>query len=896
MNPIDFAAAARLPAPGDNVAIAIRRLEAGTRVRGRSGSFSLSHTVMEGHRFAVASIPRGAALLSWGLPFGAALSDIAPGDYACNAGMLEALQGRRIDFALPQAANFADRITPYALDEASFRPAPALPLAASTRTFRGFDRGARGAGTRNHIAILGTTSRTAAFARVLAQRLSGLPRSAGFDGVVAVAHTEGGSTATPNNRDLLLRTLAGFATHPNVGALLAADYGSEVVTNRDLLAYLRSQGRPIDAVPHRFLTITGAFDRSLDEGERQAKAWAQALAREERVELSVSHLRVALQCGGSDAFSGVSGNPLAAWAARELIRHGGAANLAETDELIGAEPYVLAKVRDADTARTFLRMVERFKERAAWHGTSAEGNPSGGNKYRGLYNIVLKSIGAAMKRNPDVPLDGCLEYSQPMPGRGYWFMDSPGNDLESIAGQVASGCNLIYFITGNGSVTNFPFVPTVKIVTTTSRFALLERDMDVNAGAYQDGTSMDELGRDLFELTLAVASGQRSRGEAAGHSQVSIWRDWPQRDAADLERLLAAPTPDGRPLAVRPEAAPPVVIEALATPSGPAFDRIGLVLPTSLCSGQVARMAAERLSARGCGRRAGVSRFAALVHTEGCGVSGGPNETAYARALLGYLTHPSVAIALLLEHGCEKTHNDYMRAQLLDAGVDPGRFGFASVQLDGGIERVLERVEAWFAQQLQDRPAPTVEPVGAGALRLGILASGQVPDGAARAAARLARWVVGAGGTVVVPEGDGLAASATFAADLDIAPSPAPTLAHGQRAGQSGFHVMEAPTSHWTEIVSGLGATGVDLLLAHAGEHPLQGHPMIPLIQVSAVAAVAARYGDDLDGALAGEEGAWAPALLELVVDVASRRRRPRLWARGNTDFQLTRGRLGVSM
>ena len=195
-------------------------------MRGRDGSFSLSHTVMEGHRFAVAPIPRGVALLSWGLPFGAALGDIAPGEYVCNAGMLEALRGRRIDFALPREANFADRITPYQLDEAAFRPAPALPLAAEARTFRGFDRGARGAGTRNHIVILGTTSRTAAFARVLAQRLSGLPRSAGFDGAVAVAHTEGGGTATPNNRDLLLRTLAGFATHPNVGALLAADYGS----------------------------------------------------------------------------------------------------------------------------------------------------------------------------------------------------------------------------------------------------------------------------------------------------------------------------------------------------------------------------------------------------------------------------------------------------------------------------------------------------------------------------------------------------------------------------------------------------------------------------------------------------------------------------------------------
>jgi altronate dehydratase len=131
---------------------------------------------------------------------------------------------------------------------------------------------------------------------------------------------------------------------------------------------------------------------------------------------------------------GYSGNPLAAWVAKEVIQHGGSANLAETDELIGAENYVLEKVRDVATVTKFLTLVERFKERVGWHGHSAEGNPSGGNKYRGLYNIYLKSLGAATKRHPDVPLDAVIEYSEPMREAGYYFMDSPGNDLESIAG------------------------------------------------------------------------------------------------------------------------------------------------------------------------------------------------------------------------------------------------------------------------------------------------------------------------------------------------------------------------------------------------------------------------------------------------------------------------------
>lgn len=177
---------------------------------------------------------------------------------------------------------------------------------------------------------------------------------------------------------------------------------------------------------------------------------------------------------------------------------------------------MLQNVRDLATAQRFLAQIERFKERVGWHGHTAEGNPSGGNNYRGLYNIALKSLGAATKKHPDVRLDHVIEYGEPMVNPGYCFMDSPGNDLESIAGQVASGSSMIYFVTGNGSITNFPFVPTIKIVTTTGRYQLLSKDMDVNAGAYLDGTPMDEVGADTFELTLRVASGERSVGERAG--------------------------------------------------------------------------------------------------------------------------------------------------------------------------------------------------------------------------------------------------------------------------------------------------------------------------------------------------------------------------------------------
>ena len=896
MTEIGFDEAGRLPAAGDNVAIASRRLEQGTAILRGSKRFELDYTVMEGHRFAVEPVAPGAELLSWGLPFGVATADIRPGSYVCNPGMLEALNGRRIDFELPAAPNFEDRIRPYELDRDRFLPGRQVPLLEEPGTFSGFARGRRGAGTRNYAVIMGTTSRTASYARLLAARLQDAG-GANFDGVVAIAHTEGGGPGIPNNKELLLRTLGGFAVHPNVGAVLAVDYGSESVSNAQLREYLRAGGYAIDDMPHRFLSISGSFDDALAEGERVVRGWLEPLNRNGRTEQPLSGLKLALQCGGSDAFSGISGNPLAARVARELIRRGGAANLAETDELIGAEPYVLQNVRDLETAERFLHMVERFKERVAWHGSTAEGNPSGGNKFRGLYNIVLKSIGAARKRDPDVRLDHAIDYAEPMREPGYYFMDSPGNDLESIAGQVAAGSNMIFFVTGNGSITNFPFVPTIKIVTTSQRFRLLAEDMDVDAGAYQEGTPMEELAAGLFAHTREVASGKRSRGEQAGHSQVSIWRNWPQRDRSNLETLLAAPVPSGEPHSIATETPPEIrFMAAVGGEGSTATGRVGLVLPTSLCAGQIARLTAERLNVRAVGAEKGITRFVSLVHTEGCGVTGYDTEGIYARTLVGYLSHPLVSVGLLMEHGCEKTHNDYFREQLKKMGRSEAEFGWASVQLDGGIESVMNGVESWFCDRIEAMEEPRYAEVGLESLRLGMICAGPLGDRSAAAFSQLCRWIAGAGGTVVISENSGLGANPAFTDGLHT-DALLPNLGHGERFSLPGSFCMETPSDHWVETLTGLGATGVEVVLAHAGEHPMQTHPLVPVVQVSGRDAVKADFGNDLDLSIDESEApeSIAQALLECLVAVAAGTISPKLSARGNSDFQITRGRLGVS-
>src|SRR5579859_456630 len=893
-----FENVARLPAPGDNAAIALRTLPAGQRMALAGGEIALAQGVLLGHRFAVRGLAPGQQLLSWGLPFGVALRGIQPGDYLCNAATLEALSVRPLPFALPAEPNFRD-LDPalddaFLLDEARFRPGRQVPLASAPRTFAGYGRGpARGAGTRNMIVLLGVTSRVSSFVRLLEAQLKGLA-ARGLDGIVAVAHTEGAGAEPLNNAELLLRTLAGFMVHPNVGAVLAVDDGVGLVTGDALRQYMLAQAYPLDQVLHRFWSLTGNLPADLEQAEALVRAWLGPVAGMARSPQPMAALNLALQCGGSDAFSGISANPLAAAVARRVVANGGAANLAETTELIGAEAYLLANVRDLTTARACLGFIERFKEMMAWHGVTGEGNLSGGNRYRGLYNIALKSIGAATKRDPAVRLDYAVDYAERMLEPGYYFMNTPGNDLESIAGQVGGGSNLIIFTTGNGSITNFPFVPTIKVMTTTPRYKLLQNEMDVNAGAFLDGTPLEQLADEMFELTAAIASGQRSKGELAGHSQVSIWRNWRQTGVTPVAEIMAQPEPAGRSLPIRADGVigAGIKLDMLRQGGRLSADRLGLVLPTSLCAGQVAQMAAGRLNQMGLGREQGLSRFVALVHTEGCGSAGYSTGQLYNRTLLGYMAHGLVGAGLFLEHGCERTHNDYMRHELAERGLGADRFGWASVQLDGGIEAVLNKIEDWFRQSLANTQPPTVEATGLGALKLGLLASGALQSGLGVALAQLTRSVVAAGGTVVVPQSASLLETPSYLQGTLGAAAGAPSLGYGQTAMTAGFHIMETPSGHWVETITGLGATGVEVLLACPGERPAQGHPMIPMLQANAESTPR----DGFDWTAQGDPREWAEQLLSLVAEVASRRYTPRRFAQGDVDFQMTRGLLGLTV
>ena len=925
---VDLFSIANVAAEGDNCAVAARDLEAGTAFvlpwAGADAVYTLSHKLLEGHRFAIQPVKKGDLLLSWGLKFGYAEKDLGIGEYIMNALMLEALNGRReVTWPLP-AINFKDPQSSLdaavVLDRSTFVPGTSnAGTGTSPLGFLGYARPDGSAGTRNCVVLLSITSHSARFARAMEKELGKTGYSKGalataypnVDGVLSVAHNEGGAHVLQNNKQHILTVLANFIRHPNVGgAVILASPTDVNVTKEDVAAELkRLHGMDVDtretdgvcADNHCFLQLTDNWE---DDVQRCSGKVAQVVSRANgtpRTPQNLSKLRIALQCGGSDSFSGITGNPLAGEVAAEVVRCGGSAVLAETPELVGAEPYILDNCASADVAGSFLDTISDYMRYAARHGQDAAGNPSGGNLFRGLYNILLKSLGASRKKPPTTTLDGVLAYGERVPADkpGYYFMDSPGNDLESIAGQVATGCNLIYFVTGNGAITNFPFVPTLKFVTTTRRFQKLERDMDVNAGELNDGVTMKEGLARCLDLSLKVSSGHPCKGEAADHSQVHIWRNHGNAEGQTLEQLEAAHANSnvlvqkalkGSGLDVREEAMDVLTLDDGVAWGPTGAKKVNLVLPTSLCSSQIARLTAARLN-----EKYPEHAYCSVPHTEGCGGGGGVAlDAIISRVLSGHLLHPLVQSAFVMEHGCEKTHNDWFLAQI---GKDKeGDYGWGSVQGDGGIENVSSCVEKYFnaSAQVCTKMPPIV---------LGLLCREEsLSDEEAVLLANLCLTVIKLGGSVIVPAASssagGVLRSKTFISETlrDDMPGEAlpATLAFAERIeDNTGFHIMECQdVMSCKEVMTGVAACGATALLWWVGAGtPLQaGHPFVPTLHASTVSK------GTRDMLLDGAEEGSTKSILDRFYSALTGSYVTKCSQHGSVDFSIPRGVTSISL
>jgi altronate hydrolase len=275
------------------------------------------------------------------------------------------------------------------------------------------------------------------------------------------------------------------------------------------------------------LQSSGGTRGTVEAARREIGALLEEAAALRRVEAPASKIVLGLNCGGSDSFSGITANPALGVCSDLLAQAGGSAVLAETTEIFGAEHLLVRRARNRSVAERLLSFVKKYKEYLNRFGGSFDDNPSPGNKEGGLSNILEKSLGAVAKAGTS-PLTDAVDYAERVRTPGFVFMNTPGYDPVSLTGLAAGGCNVIAFTTGRGSAIGFPSIPVIKIASNSQTYGRMRDNMDVNAGAIAEGEkSVEEVGREIFDLLLRVASGERTASERLGHKEFVPWRVGP---------------------------------------------------------------------------------------------------------------------------------------------------------------------------------------------------------------------------------------------------------------------------------------------------------------------------------------------------------------------------------
>ncbi|EKZ97423.1 altronate hydrolase [Cupriavidus sp. HMR-1] len=454
--------------------------------------------VPAGHKIAARAIARGEQVRKYDTVIGVADRDIGPGDHVHSHNL------RLVDFY--RDPSFCSDV----------RPIDYVPE-AERATFMGYARPDGRVGTRNFIGILSSVNCSATVIKHIAahftpERLAAYPN---VDGVVAFAQSSGCGMSSPSEHfDLLRRTLAGYARHANLAGVLIVGLGCE---RNQVASLVESQGLvPGENLHTLVMQDTGGTRATIAAGVHAVERMLPAANAFTRQRVSASHLKIGLECGGSDGFSGITANPALGAAMDILVRHGGTAILSETPEIHGVEYMLTRRAVTPEVGQKLLDRLAWWERYTAGQNAQFNGVVGHGNQQGGLANIFEKSLGSAMKGGT-TPLQAVYEYAEPIDTAGFVFMDSPGYDPVAATGQIASGANLICFTTGRGSMFGSKPAPTIKLASNSPMYRRLEEDMDINCGLVLDGElSVAQMGERIFEHILRAASGEPTKSELLG--------------------------------------------------------------------------------------------------------------------------------------------------------------------------------------------------------------------------------------------------------------------------------------------------------------------------------------------------------------------------------------------
>ncbi len=478
----------------DDVAVALVPLRAGTQVQVGGRPIQIVADVPMGHKVALRDVERGNPIRKYGEVIGYATQDLVRGEWVHTHNLAAGSVSR------PERVRSAAGI---------------LKSTGPEQCFLGYRREDGRVGTRNAIAVISTVNCSADAAHILASRARAeiVPAFPCVDDVFAVIHKGGcGIPIGGSSYDILLRCLIGMATHPNVAAAVVVGLGCEVVSAA-LVADAGSRARkPCVAIG---VQESGGVGATVTRGMEVVETLARQAGTARRTECPVSELVVGTNCGGSDAYSGITANPLLGRVGELIAEAGGGWALAESPETRGADHILAGRAVSDEVADRLLAVMDRWDAYTAMHGATVDNNPAPGNKEGGITTIYEKALGAVTKGG-ELPLRRVVEFAEPVDKPGLTFMDTPGMDDVSVTGLAAGGCNLIAFTTGRGSCMAFKPVPVIKIASTTDLYRRMPDDMDFNAGSLLDGVSQEEARDALYDLIISVASGTRTAGERQG--------------------------------------------------------------------------------------------------------------------------------------------------------------------------------------------------------------------------------------------------------------------------------------------------------------------------------------------------------------------------------------------
>ena len=484
--------------PADSVVVCLRPFKEGEIIEADGKTIKVLQDVPAGHKVLLKDVAEGENIIKYGYPIGHAKKAMKAGTWINENNLKTNLAGTL---------------------EYSYKPVDEkLDIPKEERTFMGYQRANGEVGIRNEIWIVPTVGCVNGIAEKLVEKLTKETQLKGIDGIHAWHHNYGCSQLSGDHENTR-KVLRDICLHPNAGGVLVLSLGCE---NNQPDAFMEMLG-DYDKNRIKLLVTQKVEGDEVEEGMKLLRQLYSQATQDKRTPVPLSHLRVGLKCGGSDGFSGITANPLVGAFSDYLVAQGGTSILTEVPEMFGAETILMNRCKNEALFHQTVDLINNFKEYFLSHGEPVGENPSPGNKAGGISTLEDKALGCTQKCGR-APVSGVLGYGDRLKEHGLNLLSAPGNDLVAATALAAAGCQIVLFTTGRGTPFG-TFVPTMKISSNSGLFERKPNWIDFNAGQLIEGKDMSEVLKLFTDKIVAVASGEHTRNEANGYSEIAIFKN-----------------------------------------------------------------------------------------------------------------------------------------------------------------------------------------------------------------------------------------------------------------------------------------------------------------------------------------------------------------------------------